>query len=136
MRVPVFVFDDDPQNEDKEQVYEQKIHDKDLGIMFLVYEDALVVRCSSQILFFKLVLDEFTNEKEWVKYHQIDEGGFIYYIQGNQRIQITTDTEVFFYLVDKTTLMPTLENVMQNFMNCSQMMFGKKVKYGITFKTN
>ena len=32
--------------------------------------------------------------------------------------------------------MPTLENVMYNFMNCSQMMFGSKVKYGITFKTN
>jgi hypothetical protein len=33
-------------------------------------------------------------------------------------------------------LMPTLENVMFNFMNCSQMMFGSKVKYGITYKTN
>lgn len=32
--------------------------------------------------------------------------------------------------------MPELENVMQNFMNCSQMMFGSKVKYGITYKTN
>ena len=29
-----------------------------------------------------------------------------------------------------------LENVMNNFMNCSIMMFGAKVKYGITFKTN
>lgn len=104
--------------------------------MFLVYEEALVVRCSSQILFFKLELDEFTGEKEWFKYHQIDEGGFIYYIMGNTRIQITTDTEVFFYTVDHKTLMPTLENVMQNFMNCSQMMFGKNAKYAITYKTN
>ena len=32
--------------------------------------------------------------------------------------------------------MPELENVMQNYMNCSQMMFGSKVKYGITYKTN
>jgi hypothetical protein len=32
--------------------------------------------------------------------------------------------------------MPTLENVMFNFMNCSQMMFGSKVKYGITYKGN
>jgi hypothetical protein len=38
------------------------------------------------ILFFKLYLDEFTGEKEWAKYHQIDEGGFIYYIMGNMRI--------------------------------------------------
>ena len=32
--------------------------------------------------------------------------------------------------------MPKLENVMYNFMNCSQMMFGSKVKYGITYKPN
>ena len=29
-----------------------------------------------------------------------------------------------------------LENVIDNFMNCSQMMIGRKVKYCITFKTN
>jgi hypothetical protein len=40
--------------------------------MFLVYEEVLVVRCSSQILFFKLVLDEFTKECEWVRYYTID----------------------------------------------------------------
>ena len=32
--------------------------------------------------------------------------------------------------------MPELENVMYNFMQCSQMMFGPKVKYGITYKAN
>jgi len=52
----------------------------------LVYDEALVVRCSSQILFFKLELDEFTGECEWECYHKIDEGGFIYYIMGNKRI--------------------------------------------------
>ena len=112
------------------------MYDKDLGAMFLVYEDALVVRCSSQILFFKLELDDFTGESEWECYHTIDIGGFIYYIQGNKRIQITTDTQIYFYIIDRKTLMPELENVMQNFMNCSQMMFGKAVRYGITYKTN
>ena len=62
------------------------MYDKDLGAMFLVYEDALVVRCSSQILFFKLELDEFTGESEWECYHKIDIGGFIYYIAGNKRV--------------------------------------------------
>lgn len=104
--------------------------------MFLVYEDALVVRCSSQILFFKLVLDEFTGNCNWVRYYTIDQGGFIYYIKGNARIQITTDTEIFFYKIDQSTLEPALENTMFNFMNCSQMMFGRKVKYCITYKTN
>lgn len=32
--------------------------------------------------------------------------------------------------------MPTLENVMYNYMGCNQMMFGSKVWYGITYKTN
>jgi len=30
--------------------------------------------------------------------------------------------------------MPKLENVMYNFMQCSQMMFGARVRYGITYK--
>ena len=29
-----------------------------------------------------------------------------------------------------------MENVMFNFMNCNQMMFGSKVKYSVTYKTN
>ena len=52
------------------------------------------------------------------------------------RIQITTDDKIYFYLIDPETLEPNLENVMFNYMNCTQMMFGSKVKYGITYKTN
>lgn len=32
--------------------------------------------------------------------------------------------------------MPDLENAMFNYMNCSQMMFGSKVRYCVTYKTN
>lgn len=32
--------------------------------------------------------------------------------------------------------MPKLENVMMNFMGCSQMMFGSKVRNCVTFKQN
>lgn len=32
--------------------------------------------------------------------------------------------------------MPTLENVMYNFMHCNQMMFGSRVRTCITYKTN
>lgn len=42
-----------------EYVY-QDIYDKDLGQMFLINETALVCRSSSQILFFKLEIDQFT----------------------------------------------------------------------------
>ena len=32
--------------------------------------------------------------------------------------------------------MPILENVMYNYMSCTEMMFGSKVRYGITYKSN
>jgi hypothetical protein len=38
--------------------------------------------------------------------------------------------------MDLETFEVSLENVMNNFMNCSIMMFGAQVKYGITFKSN
>ena len=46
------------------------------------------------------------------------------------------EDRIYFYLIDKETLMPTLENVMNNYMKCSVMMFGSKVRYGVTFKIN
>ena len=75
-----------------------------------------------------------TGEKEWKLYHQIRVRGFIYYIKGNIRIQVTTAQQIYFYLFNKETYMPILENVMRNHMSCTQMMFGSKVKYGITYK--
>lgn len=73
---------------------------------------------------------------KWKQYKVIEARGFIYYIKGNIRIQITTDEKIFFYLIDQETLEPILENVMYNYMNCTQMMFGSKVRYCITYKTN
>jgi len=81
--------------------------------MYLVYDKALVVRSSSSILFFKI--DEETGL--WTQYHKFENmRGQIYYIKGNIRIQVTTDEKIFFYLIDKVTLEPKLENVMYNFM--------------------
>lgn len=62
--------------------------------------------------------------------------GQIYFIKGNVRIQITTDERIYFYLIDPDTQIPTLENVMHNFMGCSQMMFGSRVRFCVTFKQN
>ena len=38
--------------------------------------------------------------------------------------------------MDDHTFIPEIENVMNNYVNCSMMMFGKKGVYGITYKTN
>ena len=86
----MLIFDKDPRNYENEKLkkteYYQKIFDKDLGQMFLINETALVARSSSQILFFRLILDEFTGLKSWVNYHTIEEGGNIFFIKGNKRI--------------------------------------------------
>jgi hypothetical protein len=104
--------------------------------MILVYNSALIARSSSDILFFKTEKDEESNKKVWRQYNVIEKRGFIYYIKGNIRIQITTDDKIYFYLIDKETLMPHLENVMYNYMGCNQCMFGSKVRYAVTYKTN
>lgn len=102
-----------------QEVIAERITDKDLGTMYLINGKALVVRCSTQVLFFKLVLDAFTGERSWENYHTLNIKGFIYFIKGNKRIQITTDQHIFFYLIDPKTYEPELENVMYNFMNCN-----------------
>lgn len=108
----------------------------DLGQMYLVYNTALIARSSSDILFFKIEKDEETEERKWKQYKMLEVRGFIYYIKGNVRIQITTDDKIYFYLICPNTFMPILENVMFNFMTCNQMMFGSKVRYCVTYKTN
>ena len=119
--------------QDPKNCHCEKITDADLGSMYLLFDQALIVRSSSSILFFKI--DQET--KLWTQYHKIPKmRGNIFFIKGNVRFQITTDEKVYFYLIDKNTLMPKPENVMYNFMNCSQMMFGSLVRYCITFKTN
>lgn len=123
---------DDPGN-----FHVERMTDKDLGQMYLFNNKALIARSSSTVLFFKIIADEDDpEEKSWQQYHVLNIRGFIYFIKGNKRIQITTDDNIYFYLIDLETFEPKLENVMFNFMGCNQMMFGSKVKYGITYKTN
>jgi hypothetical protein len=111
----------------------EKITTSDLGSMFLLYDTALIARSSNSILFFKV--DEET--KLWKQYHKIDKiRGNIFFIRGNVRFQIIGDDKIYFYIVDQETLMPELENVMNNFMNCSMMMIGRFVRFAITYKTN
>ena len=94
----------------------RKITDNDMGSMYLLFDQALVTRSSSSILFFKI--DPET--KLWTEYEKFDNmRGQIYFIKGNIRIQVTTDDKIYFFLIDKETFMPKLENVMYNFMQCS-----------------
>lgn len=58
----------------------------DLGQMFLIYNTALVARSSSDILFFKIEVDEETEERKWQQYEMLEVRGLIYYIKGNVRI--------------------------------------------------
>lgn len=112
-------------------MHQEIITTADLGQMFLVFDHALVVRSSNSILFFKKI------DGKWVQYHKIDDmRGQIYFIRGNIRIQITAESKIFFYLINKQTFMPELENVMNNFIQCSTIMFGPRVRYGVAYKVN
>ena len=76
--------------------------------MVLFNGEALIARSSTSILFFKRMYDEDMEEVRWMQYHDIKVRGFIYYIKGNIRIQITTPEVIYFYLIDKHTYMPNL----------------------------
>lgn len=45
-----------------------------------------------------------------------------------------TEKKIYFYLLDKQTLEPKLENIMNNFMKCSTLMFSRKRTHGISYK--
>ena len=68
--------------------------------MYLLYNTALAARSSSDIVFFKIEYDDTLERRMWKQYHIIHVKGFIYYIKGNIRIQITTDDKIYFYLID------------------------------------
>lgn len=117
--------------------WDEVLTDQDMGVMYLLFDEALVTRSSGSILFFKLTHDEHEEDDHgrWTLYHTIEDmRGSIYFIRGNIRIQIVTDEKIYFFMIDKKTFIPTLENVMYNFMHCSQMMFGSRVRYGISYK--
>ena len=136
MEDELFIHPDNHHIRDNIHYKFEQITDRDLGQMYLIYNKALVVRTSDCIMFFR---QEFDNEKRsyfWKSYHKIDIQGTIYFINGNQRIQITTEENIYVYNIDYETLEPTLENVMFNFMECDQMMFGSQRKFCITYKKN
>jgi len=55
--------------------------------MELVFDEAIVVRSSSKILFFKQKWDYGIDQFQWVLYHIIKNvRGFVYFIRGNVRI--------------------------------------------------
>jgi hypothetical protein len=101
----------------KEQYTVQKMTDLDLGSMFLFKNRALIARASSDVCFFRVKMTE-EGVKKWTMYTKLPIRGFLYYIKGNVRIQIATDEKVYFYLIDSETYMPTLDNVMYNYMDC------------------
>jgi hypothetical protein len=90
-----------------------------LGQMELLFDQALCIRSSNKVLFFKQQYNDDNEVMEWVLYNSINVRGFIYFIRGNIRIQITTDQLIYFYLIDQETFEPTLENVMYNYMMCN-----------------
>ena len=74
--------------------------------MYLIYNKILVSRSSSEIVFFKLIIDELNGERLWFHYHTIPIRGFIYFMKGNSRVQIIDDLKIYFYSINNETLEP------------------------------
>jgi hypothetical protein len=123
--------------EGKAEEYQMdKVGDTVLGTMYLIYNKALVAGTSDCTSLFKLVWDEILERRVWKLYQTINVAGSAYYTKGNIRIQICQQEKIYFYLVDRDTLKADLENVMYNYMQCSYMMIGPKVRYCVTFKNS
>jgi hypothetical protein len=95
-----------------------KCTEQSLGDMYLVFNKCLVARSSQEIVFFKIVEDE-DGKRSWKQHYTLQKKGFLYFIKGNIRIQITTADMVYFYFINPESLEPDLDNVMYNFMNCN-----------------
>jgi hypothetical protein len=109
-------------------------------MMFLFKNKALIVRSSSKILFFKIKKEQDPLTKNinriWRIYHTLHAKGSIFSIKGNQKIQITTDDKIQYYRMEPMTFEPVYENCLNNFMDCTQCIFGTKETYCITYKHN
>lgn len=70
-----------------------------------------------------------------MQYHELDQSGYIHYIKGNNMIKITTPVLIYFYKIDETTSLPSLQNCMYNYMECTVLMFASQNKYCISYKT-
>jgi hypothetical protein len=86
--------------------------------MFLVFNQLLVARTSSNVTIYKYEQNDETKEWEWNIQEVLEIRGFVYFIKGNVRFQISTEEKIYFYIVDKNTLEISLDNVMFNYMNC------------------
>ena len=113
--------------------------------MYMYRNAVLIARSSKQIFMFKL--ENYFDDSEpdpskindnlyWVHYHSIPANGRIFFMKFNKHIQVTTTQHIYFYEINKDTLLPHLANVMNNFMNCAMMMYGKMGRYCVTYKTN
>ena len=59
----------------------------------------------------------------------------IFQLKGTPEFCISTSKFIFFYNMDESGI-PDLQNVMANYMGCSQTMFGHSKKSAITYKVN
>lgn len=77
------------------------------------------------------------DDENWeTAYELYDMRGEIFYAIGNIRMQVTTVDKIYFYLVDEQKCSLCLENVMYNFMQCNQLMFGPRVLFAISYNYN
>lgn len=114
----------------------EQVYDGDIGQVVLIDGNCLVTQSSSKLMFYTQKEDKMTKLFNWKCYKTIKIRGAIYYIKDTNRMQVTTNEYIYFYMIDLDTYEPSLENVMYNYMSCNQMMIGKKMRYSVCYKSN
>lgn len=112
------------------------VYDGDVGQVELIDGNCLVMQSSNKLMFFTQEFDKLSKLSYWKMYKSIKIRGAIYYIRDTNRMQVTTNEFVYFYIINLETYEPSLENVMYNYMSCNQMMIGKKLRNCLCYKTN
>ena len=72
----------------------------------------------------------------WQVINTIKVRGSISWTTDTNRLEVTTNEQIYFYTIEDETFELTLENVMNNYMSCSQMMIDKSGLYSVAYKTN
>ena len=96
-----------------------------MGEIYFAYNKVIISQSSQEIIFYKLEKTDADVFPEWKEYFKLQIKGLIHYIKGNSNFQIITDEKIMFFNIDKKTLMPQIRSVMNNYMECSYLMFGR-----------
>ena len=95
----------------------------------------IITQSSARITFYKIIECPKKGKRMWQLYHYLDIMGEIFSINGNDNIFITSSEHIYTYQIDGETLCPKLQNVVNNYMQCTSVLVSSRgVRYLVAYK--